>query len=235
MRWFHQRIKSHGPILHTYIHIFSILKKSLRFEKEQRAATLQSKRERKKMSLPRPSEDKAPSQLKEAAAAAASSSSSWNRLQTYPPLTLQNKSSKIEDSDEDMFTVPDVEGTPTSVHSAVTLTNSTLNQCNVTDPQFQTAFPGKRRRGRNPADKEHRRLKRLLRNRVSAQQARERKKVYVNDLESKAKELQDKNAILEERISTLTNENTMLRKVLMNARPKVDDSNEQKQDQLSKS
>nr|ABI34671.1 bZIP transcription factor bZIP69 [Glycine max] len=191
------------------------------------------------MSLPRPSEGKAPSQLKEGvapAAAAASSSSSWNnRLHTFPPLSLHNKSSKIEDSDEDMFTVPDVETTPVSVHSAATLQNSNLTQRNVTDPQFQTGFPGKRRRGRNPADKEHRRLKRLLRNRVSAQQAREREKVYVNDLESRAKELQDKNAILEERISTLINENTMLRKVLMNARPKTDDSIEQKQDQLSKS
>lgn len=54
---------------------------------------------------------------------------------------------------------------------------------------------------------------RLLRNRVSAQQARERKKLYVNDLESRAKEFEDKNSNLEERISTLTNENTMLRKV----------------------
>lgn len=53
----------------------------------------------------------------------------------------------------------------------------------------------------------------MLRNRVSAQQARERKKVYVNDLESRAKDMQEKNAILEERISTLINENTMLRKV----------------------
>ncbi|KAH1069083.1 hypothetical protein GLYMA_03G081700v4 [Glycine max] len=190
------------------------------------------------MSLPRPSEGKAPSQLKEGvapAAAEASTSSSWNnRLNTFPPLSLHNKNSKI-DSDEDMFTVPDVEATPINVHSAVTLQNSNLNQRNVTDPQFQSGFPGKRRRGRNPADKEHRRLKRLLRNRVSAQQARERKKVYVNDLESRAKEMQDKNAILEERISTLINENTMLRKVLMNARPKNDDSIEQKQDQLSKS
>lgn len=188
------------------------------------------------MSLPRPSEGKDPSQLKEGvAAAAASSSSSWNRLHTFPPLTLQNKSSKIEDSDEDMFTVPDVEATPI-VNSAVTLPNSNnLNQRNVADPQFQPGFTGKRRRGRNPADKEHRRLKRLLRNRVSAQQARERKKVYVNDLESRAKEMQEKNAMLEERISTLINENTMLRKVLMNARPKVDDSIEQKRDQSSKS
>jgi transcription factor HY5 len=48
---------------------------------------------------------------------------------------------------------------------------------------------------------------------VSAQQARERKKVYVNELESRAKELQDSNSKLEEKISTLINENTMLRKV----------------------
>ncbi|KAK7389413.1 hypothetical protein VNO78_24433 [Psophocarpus tetragonolobus] len=186
------------------------------------------------MSLPRPSEGKAPSEG--VASAAAASSSSWNRLHNFPPLSLDNKSSKIEDSDEDMFTVPDVEeATPICGNSAVTLQNSNLNQRNVSDPQFQSGFPGKRRRGRNPADKEHRRLKRLLRNRVSAQQARERKKVYVNDLEARAKELQEKNAILEERISTLINENTMLRKVLMNARPKVDDSVEQKQDQLSKS
>lgn len=54
---------------------------------------------------------------------------------------------------------------------------------------------------------------RLLRNRVSAQQARERKKVYVNELESRAKELQDSNLKLEEKISTLINENAMLRKV----------------------
>ncbi|MQM20773.1 hypothetical protein Taro_053801, partial [Colocasia esculenta] len=66
----------------------------------------------------------------------------------------------------------------------------------------------------------------LLRNRVSAQQARERKKVYVNDLESRAKELQDQNAKLEEKIFTLVNENTMLRKVLMNMRPKTDEGTE---------
>lgn len=51
------------------------------------------------MSLPRPSEGKAPSQLKEGvapAAAEASTSSSWNnRLNTFPPLSLHNKNSKI--------------------------------------------------------------------------------------------------------------------------------------------
>jgi len=66
-----------------------------------------------------------------------------------------------EDSDEDLFEVPDVEGTQCqSVHSELTNQNSNHNQSNVTDAQLQAGFPGKRRRGRNPADKEHRRLKR---------------------------------------------------------------------------
>ncbi|XP_042429286.1 transcription factor HY5-like isoform X3 [Zingiber officinale] len=74
-----------------------------------------------------------------------------------------------------------------------------------------TAQSGRKRRGRSPADKEHKRLKRLLRNRVSAQQARERKKAYLNDLEVKVKDLEARNSELEERMSTLQNENNMLR------------------------
>ncbi|KAF6154228.1 hypothetical protein GIB67_001124 [Kingdonia uniflora] len=70
-----------------------------------------------------------------------------------------------------------------------------------------------RKRGRSPADKENKRLKRLLRNRVSAQQARERKKAYLGDLEVRVKELESKNSELEERLSTLQNENQMLRHV----------------------
>nr|CAB3470789.1 unnamed protein product [Digitaria exilis] len=70
-----------------------------------------------------------------------------------------------------------------------------------------------RRRGRSPADKEHRRLKRLLRNRVSAQQARERKKAYLSELEVRVKDLEKRNSELEERLSTLQNENQMLRQV----------------------
>ncbi|KAL1359522.1 hypothetical protein AAHE18_04G113500 [Arachis hypogaea] len=150
-------------------------------------------------------------------AAAPTSSSSWNRVtnnnnirNSVNPIPPQ-KRSKL-DSDEDLFTVPDVE-TMLSVHSSATNTNSgNVDQSNAIDSQLQAAVAGKRRRGRNPVDKEYRRLKRLLRNRVSAQQARERKKVYVNDLESRAKDLEDKNSNLEERISTLINENTMLRK-----------------------
>lgn len=65
-----------------------------------------------------------------------------------------------EDSDEDMFTVPDVEASASqSVHSGGTNPNSNINQSNVNDPQLQS---GKRRRGRNPADKEYRRLKRYM-------------------------------------------------------------------------
>ncbi|OIW01275.1 hypothetical protein TanjilG_10436 [Lupinus angustifolius] len=166
------------------------------------------------MSLPRTIEVKPNSNtlqklMKEGAPS--SSSSSWNRP--------NNKRTNIhDDSDEDMFTVPDVEATQS-------VQNSKDNE-SVNEPQLQTSFHGKRSHGRNPADKEYRRLKRLLRNRVSAQQARERKKVYVNDLESRAQELEDKNSKLEESISTLINENTMLRKVLMNTRPKVDESND---------
>ncbi|KAK2998329.1 hypothetical protein RJ639_023020 [Escallonia herrerae] len=70
-----------------------------------------------------------------------------------------------------------------------------------------------RKRGRSPADKENKRLKRLLRNRVSAQQARERKKAYLSELEVRVKELEKKNSELEERLSTLQNENQMLRHV----------------------
>ena len=54
---------------------------------------------------------------------------------------------------------------------------------------------------------------RLLRNRVSAQQARERKKAYLNDLETRVKDLEKRNSELDERLSTLQNENQMLRHV----------------------
>ncbi|XP_020674891.1 transcription factor HY5-like [Dendrobium catenatum] len=122
---------------------------------------------------------------------------------------------KPEDSDEDLFTVPDVESAPGNSSPAA-----------IEAAKVSGEGPSKCRKGRNPAEREYRRLKRLLRNRVSAQQARERKKVYVNDLESTATHLQEQNMKLEEKISTLVNENTMLRKVLMNARPKSDDSGE---------
>ncbi|KAJ4959406.1 hypothetical protein NE237_026517 [Protea cynaroides] len=82
--------------------------------------------------------------------------------------------------------------------------------------QASTAEMVQRKRGRNPADKENKRLKRLLRNRVSAQQARERKKAYLSDLEEKVKGLEKKNSDLEETLSTLQNENQMLRQILKN-------------------
>jgi hypothetical protein len=54
---------------------------------------------------------------------------------------------------------------------------------------------------------------RLLRNRVSAQQARERKKAYLSELEVRVKDLEKRSSELEERLSTLQNENQMLRQV----------------------
>ena len=59
-------------------------------------------------------------------------------------------------------------------------------------------------------------LRRLLRNRVSAQQARERKKSYVNTLESKSGEQDDRIAQLSQRLKTLERENVMLRQIIKN-------------------
>lgn len=51
---------------------------------------------------------------------------------------------------------------------------------------------------------------------MSAQQARERKKAYMGELEAKVKDLETRNSELEERLSTLQNENQMLRQILKN-------------------
>lgn len=65
-------------------------------------------------------------------------------------------------------------------------------------------------------EKEAKRLKRLLRNRVSAQQARERKKSYVATLEEKCKAQGQRLEEAEQRIKTLERENVMLRSVMKN-------------------
>ncbi|XP_042419711.1 transcription factor HY5-like [Zingiber officinale] len=116
------------------------------------------------------------------------------------------------ESDEEIRRVPDfgfdLAGPSTSGREAALAAGPERAQ--------STAQSGRKRRGRSPADKEHKRLKRLLRNRVSAQQARERKKAYLNDLEVKVKDLEARNSELEERMSTLQNENNMLRQILKN-------------------
>ena len=60
-----------------------------------------------------------------------------------------------------------------------------------------------KKHGRTAGDKEQNRLKRLLRNHVSAQQAWEQKKAYLMELEAKAKDLELHNAKLKQRVSTL--------------------------------
>ena len=66
-------------------------------------------------------------------------------------------------------------------------------------------------------EKERKRLKRLLRNRVSAQQARERKKAYMSTLEDERRAMEAKTAALEAKINTLERENFMLRQVVKNS------------------
>ena len=63
-------------------------------------------------------------------------------------------------------------------------------------------------------ERERKRLKRLLRNRVSAQHARERKKAYMNSLENAERERQARLDELENRCKTLEKENEMLREVI---------------------
>ncbi|WOL14097.1 transcription factor HY5-like [Canna indica] len=139
-------------------------------------------------------------------------SSSERSSSSAPQMEVKEGSELGMESDEEIRRVPDfgfeLGGPSTSGREAASAAGSHRTQ--------STAQPGQRRRGRSPADKEHKRLKRLLRNRVSAQQARERKKAYLNDLEAKVKDLEARNSELEERMSTLQNENNMLRQILKN-------------------
>lgn len=117
---------------------------------------------------------------------------------------------EVNESDDDIRRVPEMGGEMQGLGGSST--SVVANQLENL-PHTSTAN-AQRKRGRTPIDKEHKRLKRLLRNRVSAQQARERKKVYLSDLETRVKEFEKRNAELEERVSTLQNENQMLRQIL---------------------
>nr|XP_043611478.1 transcription factor HY5-like [Erigeron canadensis] len=116
------------------------------------------------------------------------------------------------ESDDEIRRVPEMGG-----EAAGGASGSGRGTGSVAHPdRVQGSGEGTRRKGKNPADKENKRLKRLLRNRVSAQQARERKKAYLSELEVRVKDLEKKNSELEERLSTLQNENQMLRHILKN-------------------
>nr|AFK49023.1 unknown [Lotus japonicus] len=115
------------------------------------------------------------------------------------------------ESDEEIRRVPEFGG-----ESAATSASRPDTGSNPGPERVQGAGEGQKKRGRSSADKESKRLKRLLRNRVSAQQARERKKAYLTDLETKVKDLETNNSELKERLSTLQNENQMLRQILKN-------------------
>ena len=113
---------------------------------------------------------------------------------TRPPLCVPQDSDDDSDSDVDGdATVPDGDKQPKPHEIAKTKYN------HIED------------------DKERKRLKRLLRNRVSAQQARERKKAYMSTLEDDRRDIEAKMAEMEAKINTLERENFMLRQVVKNA------------------
>ncbi|KAI3822422.1 hypothetical protein L1987_10012 [Smallanthus sonchifolius] len=122
------------------------------------------------------------------------------------------------ESDDEIRKVPEIGGeVETEADQAAGASGTGQETVSVTQPdRVQGSAEGTRRKGKSPADKENKRLKRLLRNRVSAQQARERKKAYLNELEVRVKELEKKNSEVEEHLSTLQNENQMLRHILKN-------------------
>ncbi|XP_024030520.1 transcription factor HY5 isoform X2 [Morus notabilis] len=119
---------------------------------------------------------------------------------------LQVEVKEAMESDEEIRRVPEIGGESGGASASGRDTGSVGGPDRVL-----VAGEGQRKRGRNPADKESKRLKR-----VSAQQARERKKAYLSDLETRVKDLEKKNSELEERLSTLQNENQMLRHILKN-------------------
>ncbi|KAL7112291.1 hypothetical protein ACP275_05G143500 [Erythranthe tilingii] len=138
---------------------------------------------------------------------AASSLPSSSERSSSSALNLEVKEGM--ESDDEIRRVPEIGGEATGP------TTSGRNGGSTTGTA-QPSSGSTKKRGRSPADKENKRLKRLLRNRVSAQQARERKKAYLTDLEVRVKELETSNAELEERLSTMQNENQMLRQILKN-------------------
>ncbi|XP_031286333.1 transcription factor HY5 [Pistacia vera] len=139
---------------------------------------------------------------------AASSLPSSSERSSSSALQLEIKEGM--ESDEEIRRVPEIGGELAGTSA------SGRDSGSVAGPGVQPSGESQRKRGRSPADKENKRLKRLLRNRVSAQQARERKKAYLSELETRVKDLEKKNSELEERLSTLQNENQMLRHILKN-------------------
>ncbi|GAB4837608.1 Transcription factor hy5 [Ancistrocladus abbreviatus] len=141
--------------------------------------------------------------------AAASSLPSSSERSSSSALQVEVKEGM--ESDDEIRRVPEISAEPAGTSSFGRGTHSVAGSDRV-----QAVAESQRKRGRSPSDKESKRLKRLLRNRVSAQQARERKKAYLNELEVRVKNLEKRNSELEERLSTLQNENQMLRQILKN-------------------
>ncbi|PNH07814.1 Transcription factor HY5 [Tetrabaena socialis] len=85
-------------------------------------------------------------------------------------------------------------------------------------PEEQERLLSARLASGGAGDKDARRLKRLLRNRVSAQQARERKKQYVSSLEDQIREQQAHIGLLEGRVEAVEAQNEALRNIVRTMR-----------------
>uniref|UniRef100_A0A7C8ZXP7 Transcription factor HY5 n=1 Tax=Opuntia streptacantha TaxID=393608 RepID=A0A7C8ZXP7_OPUST len=151
-----------------------------------------------------------PEQATTSASIAAASLPSSSERSSSSALHLEVKEGM--ESDDEILRVPEMGAEPAGTSASGRDSGTSA----IGPDRVQAQGQVQRKRGRSPADKESKRLKRLLRNRVSAQQARERKKAYLNDLETRVKDLVNKNSELEERLSTLQNENQMLRHILKN-------------------
>ena len=134
-----------------------------------------------------------------AAAAAAAARGGVKRKAEAPPLTLGRGDGGGMDDDD--FSDSDDEGLDGAVPIA-------------SDPDAKPCDIAKTKYNHIEDEKERKRLKRLLRNRVSAQQARERKKAYLGTLEQQMKAVETKLADAEDRIKVLERENQTLRQVL---------------------
>ena len=104
-----------------------------------------------------------------------------------------------------------VEAPPAAVAAATVETARVVGEYH-SDEELQRALEA------TTDEKEAKRLKRLLRNRVSAQQARERKRAYVDGLEGRAIVAEKRASELEASVARLEAEAAMLRKVIQNMR-----------------
>ncbi|KAK9721805.1 hypothetical protein K7432_003127 [Basidiobolus ranarum] len=138
---------------------------------------------------------------------------SYPHLESYFP----GHSPCIEDASSNTLTVQS-KSNPTDSLSAVT-TNQVKLDINSNSPTFSIFDPkpkskAGRKRKSEVVDQDVRAKERVIRNRVAAQESRNRQRLYVTELEQKNQLLGAENKILESRLSTVEQEKLYLSKAL---------------------